>query len=61
MNRKVADALGAISAGWRVVVATDKHLVNDLAELNIDNEEMGIASCIAEGNTGVQTRKMLCG
>jgi hypothetical protein len=38
-RKKVSDALAAISAGKRSVVAREKHLVNDLAELGIDQND----------------------
>ena len=36
IQKKISDALAAISTGKRVVVAREKHLVNDLADLGID-------------------------
>ncbi len=40
LHKKISDALAAISAGRRMVVAKEKHLVNDLAALSIDNNEL---------------------
>jgi len=37
--KKISDALAAISAGRRTAVARERHLVNDLAELGIDQND----------------------
>jgi hypothetical protein len=38
-HKKISDALAAISTGKRTVVARERHLVNDLAELGIDQND----------------------